>query len=158
MAQVCGGTTYDIVWGYKLASALRVVRSAADLWSARGADAMRAEELLAVLFRIFSDNWLGGIECEARGLAGWRPLVSSTLAEGRKLNPKAPVEAVERAIEGVADELRFAVGRWAEGDPERPATEHVLNVVVNVLFKGGLVLRPANPRLPLTLDREAIST
>jgi hypothetical protein len=73
------------VWERKLESALKVVGAAADLWSAKGTDALEVDSL---------------------------PIARE----------------------------------WSKGDPENPATEHVLNMVVHALFESRLGKWPASPK------------
>jgi hypothetical protein len=141
------------IWERKLESALKVVRAAADLWSAKGADAVGVDSLIAVLLHIFSDRWLSfavprQIKVEVRSFAAWRLVASSALIGARRLNPKAPIEVARRGVDAIASELRAVAREWSKGDPENPPTEHVLNMIVHGLFESRLGKWPANPKLP----------
>ncbi|MDG3007417.1 hypothetical protein [Paludisphaera mucosa] len=148
--------TRDRVWDVKFRIALGIVRSAADSWSVRAADAQDVDSTLAVLFRIFSSPWRVSpvprqLKAEVRVLADWRALVSTANSEARRLNPQVPAEVVERLVDDLAVGLRSFANEWSKGDPENPPTTHALNAIVHALFEGKLVRRPANPRLPTSL-------
>lgn len=151
MAQVCGGTTFDIVARRKHDAALRVLSRAADLWATHGRESLTVDALIAVLIRIYLRRWSenGGLRVEARPLDSWLPLVGTASQEVASFASTQP--AVVDALPLIHTELSFAAEQWLLGDPEQPPTAHALNAIEHVLFTHRLSHRPPAPKLPITL-------
>lgn len=156
MAQVCGDTSFDFDWERQHEAALRTLRKAADQWAIKGADALPADAVIAVLLRIYLSKWprYGGIKSEVRSLKSRLDTIISAREELLRLRPK-----VDLSILGsLANELSFAVNQWSLGDPELPPTAHVINAVEHVLFSNKLTRRPPSPKLPVTLLAQELNS
>src|ERR1043165_4997421 len=81
MAQVCGGTTFDLAFSRKHEAAQKMLSCAADVWATSGREALNSDSVIAVMLRIFLSEWSeygvypGELRREARSLqdavGGW---------------------------------------------------------------------------------------
>jgi hypothetical protein len=157
MAQVCGGTTFDLVFERKHNAAHRIMSAAADIWAASGRDAIDPDAVLAVMLRIFlqkESEWGQNrreIRREARSLKKWLSIVGPALQEATALLPQAAPRAVSDALFLLSAEISCAADQWSLGNPEQPPTAQALNSIEHILFTHKLTRRPASAKLPTTV-------
>ena len=155
MAQVCGGTTFDIVARRKHDAAQRVLSRAADTLAMHGRDSLNLDSVLAVLLRIFLSRWSDleyfSLRHEARTLESWLSIVGTALQEAESLIPVSAASVTTEVLTLLRAELSFAAEQWLLGDPEKPPTAHALNAIEHVLFTHRLIHRPGASQLPTTL-------
>jgi hypothetical protein len=156
MAQVCGGTTFDVIARRKHDAAQRILSRAADLWATRGRDALALDALIAILLRIFLSRWSEYRDSpdETRPLEAWLPLVDTASQEAESFILEQPT--ITDALPLIHAELSFAAGQWLLGDPEQPPTAHALNAIEHTLFTHRLSHRPPAPKLPTHLCNASI--
>jgi hypothetical protein len=153
MAQCTGGTIFDLAAGYKHDAARNVLSRAADLWAARGREALSVDSLIAVILRIFLSEWsqYGGLREEGRTLEQWLPLVGTAQQETEARVPPVATANVADVLSLLLAEISFAADQWSLGNPEQPPTAQALNAVEHILFTHKLTHRPASSKLPTTV-------
>lgn len=140
MAQVCGGTTYDFEWDRVKDAALNALRRAADGWAYRGPEAYWLENVAALIIHHLAAYRRQDV------YGSFRQQLDNMVALEHELQGFRRKLALDDLIcvrDRVRKTLENAVAQWAEGDPESPATERVLNDIIGVLFEYRLI-----PRLP----------
>jgi hypothetical protein len=143
---------FDIVYDDKLNTNLRLLRSAADLWSARGAAALTADEVLAVILRVFARRWSASDlpssrEEKIRALHSWLAEVANPERECLGLTRVRQPRCVEAALADLRELLGRAAASWSAGSPEDPPTEAVMREVARTLFRHRLLHRPPPARI-----------
>jgi hypothetical protein len=153
MAQVTGGTRFDFVARRKHDAARKVLSRAADIWAARGREALSIDSAIAVILRIVLSQWseFGGLRQEVRTLENWLSLVGTARQEADTLAPTVAPTTVTDVLSLLSTEISFAADQWSLGNPEQPPTAHALNAVEHILFTHKLIPRPASPKLPTTV-------
>lgn len=156
MAQVCGGTTFDLVFSRKHEAAQKVLSRAADLWSTGGREKLSSDSVAAVMLRIFLSPWSeyganpGELRREARGLESGLSLVGTAQEEASRFSKTQP-STISDAIPELLAEISSAADQWSIGNPEQPSTAQALNAIEHLLFSHKLTHRPASPKLPTTV-------
>lgn len=148
MAQVCGGTTYDFEWDRTLATALPILRTSADRWACNGANSPSVEKAAALLVRVFVSYWRKDYYSFSGTFEQAMSRVESLEQECQRFPTKLRLQELAALVEELVKTLEYAALAWSDGDPEDPATEHVLNWIVDILFQFRLIRRPAKPSWP----------
>ena len=157
MAQVCGGTTFDLVFERKHAAAQRILSRAADSWAAKGRHALDPDAVLAVLLRIFlqkESEWgqdRGEIRREVRSLEKWLSIIVTAQQEATGPLSKVAPSVVSDALSMLLAEMSCAADQWSLGNPEQPPSAQALNSIEHILFTHKITRRPANSGLPTTV-------
>ncbi|MDB6065447.1 MAG: hypothetical protein JWR26_1655 [Pedosphaera sp.] len=153
MAQVTGGTTFDFVARRKHDAARKVLSRAADIWAARGREALSIDSAIAVILRIVLSQWseFGGLRQEVRTLENWLSLVGTARQEADGLLTTVAPNTVTEVLSLLQTEITFAADQWSLGNPEQPPTAHALNAVEHILFKHKLLTRPPSPKMPTSV-------
>jgi hypothetical protein len=159
MAQVCGGTSFDIVGERRHEAALKAINGAADLWAARGIDTLSVELVLAVVLRIYLVPWsdtdgawrINRIFRESRRLEDWMRGVKAPEEEILQGDLKVTAEQAQPALDRLRTELRFAAEQWSLGDPEKPPAREVVNVIEYILWQRRIRVQPPTAKHPDTL-------
>jgi hypothetical protein len=158
MAQVCGGTAFDLTFSRKHEVAQKLLSRAADIWAASGREALAPDSVIAVMLRIFLSEWsevgeiLGELHQEGRSLEKWLSIVGSPEQEAGR-SGVAP-DFISQALSLLLAEISYAADRWSIGNPEEPPTAQALNAIEHILFTYKLTNRPASPKLPTTIRDE----
>jgi len=147
MAQVCGGTTFDIEAQHKHELALKILSRAADVW-ATGLNSLSTDSIIAVLLRIYSSKC--NLRTEIRSFDSWLSLVATIERELEFFSLANSVNVAE-ILTTLRAEISEAEKQWKLGNPEQPPTAHVLNAVEHILFVHKLITRPASPKFPKTI-------
>jgi hypothetical protein len=156
MAQVCGGTTFDLAFRRKHDTAQKMLSRAADIWAANGRKALCADSVIAVMLRIFLSKWSewgvypSELRQEARTFENWLSIVDTAQQEAHGLSKVAP-SIISDALLLLLAEISCAADQWSLGNPEQPSTAEALNAIEHILFSHKLTHRPASPKLPITV-------
>lgn len=151
MAQVVGGTDFDVGWDDKTNRCLILLREASDLWATKGLEALDPEKVLAAFLQVLAKP--------VRWRANWPArFFTNTLLEFvppqkscescRELAPKRGTEDIATSIELLNRLLREASDLWALGDPENPSTKQVLDSMLDVMWTRHLAPRPPSRAYP----------
>lgn len=154
MAQVCGGTSFDLEYSHKHEAVQHVLARAADTWAARGREALNVDSVIAVVLHIFLSRWseFGHSREEGLTLEQWLPLVGTAQEEAEALvSPMTPAKQVAEVLSPLLSEISFAADQWSLGNPEQPPSAHALNVIRHILFTHKFTKRPASAKLPKTI-------
>lgn len=153
MAQVCGGTSFDLAFRRKHEAAQRMLSRAADIWAAKGREALDSDAVIAVILRIYLSEWseygeqVGELRQETRSLEAWLSIVGTAKQEADGLARVAP-SIISDALSLLLGEISCAADQWSIGNPEQPPTAQALNAIEHILFEHKLTHRPASPKLP----------
>lgn len=143
---------FDIVYDDKLNTNLRLLRSAADLWAARGAASLGSDDVLAVILRVFARPWsahdfYSAREEKIRPLQVWLAEVADAERECLGLTRAPQPRRAEAALAELRKLLGGAAASWSAGSPEDPPTEAVMREVARTLFRHRLLHRPPPARI-----------
>ena len=160
MAQVCGGTNFDIVAERRHEAATKAFTGATGLCAKLGIASASIDSIRAVTLRIYLTPWNSwdgdsGINRtfrESRHLEDWMTFVKTP--EEEMLNRKLEVNAeqAQTALDHLRMELRIATGQWALGDPEKPAVRDVVNAIEHILWQSRIRVQPPTAKHPQTLQ------
>lgn len=156
MAQVCGGTTFDLAFSRKHEAAQKMLSCAADVWATSGREALNPDSVIAVMLRIFLSEWSeygvypGELRREARSLQDWLSVAGTAQQEAEAVCKMAP-NIISDALSLLLGEISYAADQWSIGNPEQPSTAQALNAIEHILFTHKLTHRPASPKLPTTV-------
>jgi hypothetical protein len=157
MAQVTGGTDFDVPWNAKLRVCLRMLQEVSNE-AANGRLAIPVTVIVAMLLRVLAcpvpeGEWWTWKEPRwpLRFIPEWAEVTkeASLYVERLKAARPSAVQTDEVSSRLVAH-LQGAIQEWAVGHPETPPTRDVLHGVVAVLWAAHLVHRPPSPSYPRT--------
>ena len=136
MAQVCGGSSFDLAAERKHDVAQRIISRAADIW-AGGKDSLQIDSIVAALLRIYLSRWteFGGIlrkrgyslsnhiaahsvQDEARPLELWLSMVGTPQEEAEHLVASSKQKIIPGLLASLHAELSRGAEQWKLGDPE----------------------------------------
>ncbi len=140
MAQVTGGSDYDLVWDEKVEAALALVREVSDA-AAMERTYLPEDFIIAALLKTLAYPVMPKI----RKLKEWDGKTGTVTEELTVLNRGASTEACKSMEFELRQILSQAILGWEEGDPENPQTQTVFNNMVSALFEQKFIRNPPRP-------------
>ncbi len=151
MAQCTGGTIHDLKWDHKHDAALRFLKHAADRSVGRGVIAAELDRVLAIILNIFGDDL---IDVHRNPDKWYRDFAKDLSTELHRLKPSLNESEAAQIAQELQTELMTAANKWKLGDPEKPRTEDVLNVLEHILFRHRVIHNSPKQPTPISLREE----
>lgn len=151
MAQVVGGSDFDVAWDDKTNRCLLLLREAADLWATQGRNAVASERVISAFLQVLAKrvkwhgSWPGRFFTDS-SVEFADPRLSCLAC--REQSPIKSSADVTKSIELLIHALNEAADLWALGNPEDPPTKRVLDAMLRVMWNGYLAPRPPSRAYP----------